>query len=174
MSKCHIFHWGARYRGLKYIAYVSLLPSYLPRISVTGPFFIREDTLGFSGVAHTRGRPLTTQGSGHMEHCLCHRCGMDLQLLGCWALPTLFFVFLKYSALGLWQVSLPLAVPFSFLWIPFFVQFISREVFPHSSAGKESAYHAGDPGQFLSWEDPREEGKATHSSILAWRIPWTV
>ena len=25
----------------------------------------------------------------------------------------------------------------------------------------------------LSWEDPLEEGMATHSSILAWRIPWT-
>ena len=24
------------------------------------------------------------------------------------------------------------------------------------------------------WEDPLEKGKATHSSILAWRIPWTV
>ena len=27
--------------------------------------------------------------------------------------------------------------------------------------------------RFLSWEDPMEEGMATHSSILAWRIPWT-
>ena len=27
--------------------------------------------------------------------------------------------------------------------------------------------------QFLGWEDPLEKGKATHSSILAWRIPWT-
>ena len=26
----------------------------------------------------------------------------------------------------------------------------------------------------LSWEDPLEKGKATHSSILAWRIPWSV
>ena len=26
--------------------------------------------------------------------------------------------------------------------------------------------------QFLGWEDPLEKGKATHSSILAWRIPW--
>ena len=26
----------------------------------------------------------------------------------------------------------------------------------------------------LGWEDPLEEGIATHSSILAWRIPWTV
>ena len=27
--------------------------------------------------------------------------------------------------------------------------------------------------QSLSWEDPLEKGKATHSSILAWRIPLT-
>ena len=26
----------------------------------------------------------------------------------------------------------------------------------------------------LGWEDHLEKGKATHSSILAWRIPWTV
>ena len=26
----------------------------------------------------------------------------------------------------------------------------------------------------LGWEDPLEMGKATNSSILAWRIPWTV
>ena len=26
--------------------------------------------------------------------------------------------------------------------------------------------------QPLGWEDPLEKGKATHSSILAWRIPW--
>ena len=25
----------------------------------------------------------------------------------------------------------------------------------------------------LGWEDPLEEGMATHCSILAWRIPWT-
>ena len=28
--------------------------------------------------------------------------------------------------------------------------------------------------QSLGWEDPLEKGKATLSSILAWRIPWTV
>ena len=26
----------------------------------------------------------------------------------------------------------------------------------------------------LDWEDPLEKGMATHSGILAWRIPWTV
>ena len=25
----------------------------------------------------------------------------------------------------------------------------------------------------LGWQDPLEKGMATHSSILAWRIPWT-
>ena len=85
--------------------------------------------------------------------------------------------------------------------------------FPSSSAGKEYACNAGDPGSIpgsgrstgegigypfqysqaslvaqllknlpavwetwvrsLGWEDPLEKGKATHSSILAWRISWT-
>ena len=27
---------------------------------------------------------------------------------------------------------------------------------------------------FLGWEDPLEKGMVTHSSILAWRIPWTI
>ena len=27
--------------------------------------------------------------------------------------------------------------------------------------------------QSLGWEDPLENGRGTHSSILAWRIPWT-
>ena len=30
------------------------------------------------------------------------------------------------------------------------------------------------PVQFLDWEDLLEQGKATHSSILAWRIPRTL
>ena len=39
--------------------------------------------------------------------------------------------------------------------------------FPGGSGSKESTCYAGD----LGWEDPLEEGMATHSSILAWRIP---
>ena len=41
--------------------------------------------------------------------------------------------------------------------------------FPGGSDGKESAHNAGDQ----VWEDPLEKGMAIHSSILAWRIPWT-
>ena len=92
--------------------------------------------------------------------------------------------------------------------------FLHSQSFPDSSAGKESAFNAYDPGsipglgisggerigyplqyswaslvaqlvknpptmletwvQSLGWEEPLEKGKATHSNILAWRIPWTV
>ena len=44
--------------------------------------------------------------------------------------------------------------------------------FPGGSDSKESACNAGDPGSIPGWEDPLEKGMATHSSILAWRIPW--
>ena len=46
--------------------------------------------------------------------------------------------------------------------------------FPHSSVGKELPAVQETPVGFLGWEDPLEKGKATHSSVLAWRIPWTV
>ena len=36
-----------------------------------------------------------------------------------------------------------------------------------------SAYNAGDLGQSLDQEDLLEKEMATHSSILAWKIPWT-
>ena len=45
--------------------------------------------------------------------------------------------------------------------------------FPDGSNGKESACDAGDLGSNPGSEDPLEKGMATHSSILAWRIPWT-
>ena len=38
---------------------------------------------------------------------------------------------------------------------------------------KNSPANTGHVGSILGWEDPWEEGMATHSSILAWRIPRT-
>ena len=43
--------------------------------------------------------------------------------------------------------------------------------FPGGSDGRESACNVGDWVRSLGWEDPLEEGIATHSSILVWRIP---
>ena len=43
---------------------------------------------------------------------------------------------------------------------------------PSGSEGKESPA-VQERVQFLGREDPLEKGMATHSSVLAWRIPWT-
>ena len=48
---------------------------------------------------------------------------------------------------------------------------IDGEDFPGGTNGKEFACNAGV--QSLGQEDPPEKGMATHSSITAWRIPWT-
>ena len=45
--------------------------------------------------------------------------------------------------------------------------------FPAGSDSKESSCNTGNLGQPLGQEDPLEKGKATLSSILAWRIPLT-
>ena len=45
--------------------------------------------------------------------------------------------------------------------------------FPCDSADKETTCNVGNWVWSLSWEDPLEQGKATYSNILAWRIPWT-
>ena len=55
--------------------------------------------------------------------------------------------------------------------------------FPGGASGKEPPAKAGDSGlipgsdtkrhRFDPWVGKMEKGMATHSSILAWRIPWT-
>ena len=48
------------------------------------------------------------------------------------------------------------------------------EGFSGGSAGRGSACSVGELDSARGWEDPLEKGMATHSSILAWRIPRTV
>ena len=45
---------------------------------------------------------------------------------------------------------------------------------PRGSDGQESVCNTGDRVQSLDQEDPLEKGMDTFSSILTWRIPWTV
>ena len=48
---------------------------------------------------------------------------------------------------------------------------------PRWLSGKEPMFYwqetQGMWVQSLGWEDPLDKGMATHSTILAWRIPWT-
>ena len=53
------------------------------------------------------------------------------------------------------------------------VRIRAHSVEAHDSDSKESACNAGDLGSIPGWESPLEKGMATHSSILAWRIPQT-
>ena len=46
--------------------------------------------------------------------------------------------------------------------------------FPCGSAGKESACNAGDLDSIPQLGIYLEKGKETHSSVLAWTIPWTI
>ena len=50
---------------------------------------------------------------------------------------------------------------------------VSYQLIISGFADKESACNEGHLGYIPGWEDLLEEGVATHSSILAWRIPWT-
>ena len=61
------------------------------------------------------------------------------------------------------------------LWIIFLNLFWKGnfQKFPGGSDGQESACNVGDLGSSLGWEDPLEEGMATHSSILAGESPRT-
>ena len=45
--------------------------------------------------------------------------------------------------------------------------------FPGGSDSKACACIAGDMAWYVGQEDPLEKEIATHSSILAWKIPWT-
>ena len=53
--------------------------------------------------------------------------------------------------------------PFQYSWASLVAQLLKS-----LPAMQETWVHS------LGWEDPLEKGKVTHSSILAWRIPWAV
>ena len=44
---------------------------------------------------------------------------------------------------------------------------VSHRASPVAQTVQETQFHS------LGWEDPLEKGMATHSGVLAWRVPWT-
>ena len=67
----------------------------------------------------------------------------------------------------------PTFLQFMYLTVIFAVVYAIIYDFSGGSDSKESACYAGDPGSIPGWEDPLEKRMATHSSILAQKIPWT-
>ena len=74
--------------------------------------------------------------------------------------------YFELSLSQIWPMEAPLNwllypsdVPLLFLWVSLVAQMVKN--LPAMRV------------QSLAWEDPLEKGMATHSSILAWKIPWT-
>ena len=55
-----------------------------------------------------------------------------------------------------------------------FAASLIKRGFPGGSVGKDLPAMRETWVRSLGWGDPLEMGKATHSSILAWRIPWII
>ena len=54
-----------------------------------------------------------------------------------------------------------------------YIHYICHMAFPMAKTVKNLPAMQEMWVRSLGWEDPLEEGMATHSSILPWRIPWT-
>ena len=57
--------------------------------------------------------------------------------------------------------------------MPFFKVSVLHTRLPGGTVIKNSPFSTRDAIQYLGWEDPLEVEMATHSSMLAWRMPWT-
>ena len=70
---------------------------------------------------------------------------------------------------------IPMHFSFYICWYSFYVfeWFCIRCRASQLAHVRESTCNAGNPGCFLVGKYPLEKGMATHSSIPAWRIPWT-
>ena len=103
--------------------------------------------MGFSSQEHWRGWPCPASG--------------DLPD------PGIEPAFLKSPALagGLFTTTVTWETPRSLA--------VTSFCLPSGSDSKESAYNVGDPGSTHGSGRSPGEGNATHSSILAWRMPWT-
>ena len=84
----------------------------------------------------------------------------------------------------LWSGGLPGVPPLSLAWWAGRIRYVAFNLDGESChrnnaeplaspVGKESTRNAGDLGSIPGLGNPLEEGMATHSSMLAWRIPWT-
>ena len=61
----------------------------------------------------------------------------------------------------------------SFSFKKIYINILDGIGFPGGSIVKSLPANVGEMSSVPGWEDPLEEEKATHSSILAWRISWT-
>ena len=110
-------------------------------------------SLGFSRQEHWSGLPFPSPMQVKSECEVAQLCPTPSDPMDC-SLP-------GSSAHGIFQEGI--GYPLQYSWASLVVQLAKN-----LPAMRETWV------QSLGSEDPLEKGKATHSSILAWRIPWTV
>ena len=139
--------------------------------------------------AHTRAHKCTsicvhsyTHAYKHTTHTQAQRVHIHWGMQYMYASPFQFSILsILMSLKFLINMSLYSNIPFytcrkiyqHFLSVGHLDYFCTFMGFLGGSESKESAYNAGDWVLCLGRKDFLEKGRATHSSILAWRIPWT-
>ena len=107
-----------------------------------------------------------------MKTDLFQSCGHCWPFQICWhvACSTL-----TASSLRIWNSSTGIPSPPLALLVvqPALIEVSSMAGLPGWPSGQESDWQEETWVQLLGREDPLEEGIVTHSSILAWKIPWT-
>ena len=83
---------------------------------------------------------------------------------------TRLHIHLIYKFLFTYSISLCVYLSRSF-WLCHIASLVAQTVKPLSAMS--AMLNPAIRVQSLGWEDPMEKEMATHSSILAWRIPWT-
>ena len=141
------------------------------------PYFCLQDKQGKPQSHKTRPRAATAPEQGLFPPSQNHQRWVQSsgQVTGC-AWPPGDCGSGRFSDPLVVSLGSSLILPSHFLWVracPLKLPLVCDlcQSLPDSSDDKEFACNTGDPVQFLGWEDPLEKGKATHSSILAWRIP---
>ena len=106
----------------------------------------------------------------HLDKCMWRQCTsmlspIALQCGGSWSPVDLFWSDL------IWSVAMKTVLLSFFSYGHFKLKTFSKpEIVPCNNVSKSIQCKSHS---LLGWEDPLEKGMATHSSILAWRIPWT-
>ena len=125
-----------------------------------------------SGSTKTQGATLLVWGKRELLSCWVDhkRIPRGASLMKCHGYREITLLAGGATTLGINPPNLPIL---KVVVLPIKV-FSFTKPFLHSSIGKNLPASKKTLVWFLGWEDPLEKGKATHSSILLWRIPWTI
>ena len=111
-------------------------------------------------------------------HCvdICHFGLFIYKLMGIWFVWLLWIMLLWTFVCRVLHTYIFSSLGYIYLGVELLGHMLTQG-FPGGASGNEPICQCrrrkDAPVQSLGWEDPLEEGMATHSTVLAWRILWT-